>query len=72
MKAIGSVNVVKAEERVSSKTGNKYFVCNGMTDEKELVSFFAPASDNPKEGDVYTQLLTYNRFEAVVRYQKKG
>lgn len=72
MKTIGNVNVIKAEERTSSRTGNKYFICNGMTDEKELVSFFAPASDNPKEGDVYNQVLAYSKFEAVVRYQKKG
>ena len=72
MKTIGNVNVLKAEERTSSRTGNKYFICNGMTDEKELVSFFAPASDNPKEGDVYNQVLAYSKFEAVVRYQKKA
>lgn len=72
MKAIGNVKVMKAEERTSSKTGNKYFVCNGVTDENEFVSFFASANDNPKEGDTFTQYLTYSRFEAIVRYQKKA
>ena len=72
MKAIGNVKVMKAEERTSAKTGNKYFVCNGVTDENELVSFFASANDAPKEGDTFTQYLTYSRFEAVVRYQKKA
>lgn len=72
MKAIGNVKVMKAEERTSAKTGNKYFVCNGLTDENELVSFFASANDNPKEGDTFIQVLAYNRFEAVVRYQKKA
>ena len=70
-KVIGEVKVMKADERTSAKSGNKYFVCSGMTDEKELVSFFASANDNPKEGDVYHQILGYSRFEAVVRYQKK-
>lgn len=71
MKAIGTVKVIKSEERTSQK-GNKYFVCNGITDENELVSFFTPEKDNPKENDVYTQVLAYNKFEAVVRYQKKA
>ena len=71
MKVIGTVKVIKAEERTSQK-GNNYFVCNGITDENELVSFFASEKDIPKENDTYTQFLTYNKFEAVVRYQKKA
>ena len=72
MKAIGNVKVMKADERTSAKTGNKYFVCNGVTDENELVSFFASVNDAPKEGDTFTQFLTYNKFEARVVYRKKA
>lgn len=72
MKAIGNVKVMKAEERVSSKTGNKFYVCNGVSDENELVSFYASANDAPKEGDIFNQVLAYNKFEAVIRYVKKA
>lgn len=71
MKHIGNVKVISAEQRTSHKTGNPYFRCVGMSDDKQPTVFFAPASDEVKEGMEYKQILTYdNTLKAVVVYEK--
>lgn len=72
MKNVGAVKVISAEER-TSKRGNPYFRCVGMSDENQPTVFFARVEDNPKPGMEYTQILTYdNTLSAVIRYEKKN
>lgn len=70
MKEIGKVKLLTVENG-TSKAGNPYYRCVGMTDENQPTVFFMSGKNPVKVGDVVSQYLTYdNTLKAVVRYQK--
>ena len=70
MKEIGKVKVISAEAG-TSKAGNPFFRCVGMSDENQPTVFFTSGKTTVKVGDVFGQYLSYdNTLKAVVRYQK--
>ena len=72
MKEIGKVKVISAESG-TSKAGNSFFRCVGMSDENQPTVFFANGKIPVKIGDIFIQYLSYdNTLKAVVRYRKDG